>query len=154
MELKRGTSTPTPQGHFQGPKVRWERASVHPSRISPRPIEREGGHHMTIGPAVRDASVSCENLVNLRPIRRRVSDPDLWLEMLTIMPNVEYNTRYPSARPSIASLLSSWPHLSPCTVTTRLCLLHEKVRKKKKKRNVHENNMTQHPVVNMHKGHL
>lgn len=39
------------------------------------------------------------------------------------MPRVEYNTRYESARPSIASLLSSLPHFKPCTVMTRLCIL-------------------------------
>lgn len=38
------------------------------------------------------------------------------------MPIVEYNTRYVSARPTIASLLSSSPHFSPGTVMTRLCI--------------------------------
>lgn len=38
------------------------------------------------------------------------------------MPIVEYNTRYVSARPTMASLLSSSPHFSPGTVMTRLCI--------------------------------
>ena len=38
------------------------------------------------------------------------------------MPRVEYSTRYVRARPTIAFLLSSLPHLRPGTVTTRLCI--------------------------------
>jgi hypothetical protein len=38
------------------------------------------------------------------------------------MPRVLYNTKYVSARPSIAFLLSSGVHLRPCTLRTRLCM--------------------------------
>jgi hypothetical protein len=38
------------------------------------------------------------------------------------MPSVLYKTRYVSALPTMASLLSSLPHFSPGTVTTRLCI--------------------------------
>jgi hypothetical protein len=38
------------------------------------------------------------------------------------MPRVLYRTKYVKARPTMASLLSSEPHFSPETVTTRLCI--------------------------------
>lgn len=44
------------------------------------------------------------------------------MKRLTIMPSVEYNTRYVSARPTMAFLLSSCPHFNPGTVTTKLCI--------------------------------